>query len=526
MGSARLSPPPPPAGLPAGLSAGLSAGPLAGRPSRPLPNPAEDTRIPALLAAMRILLHVSVAGLLVIGLVRSLTPAVRAGDHGLIWQIGLLAAVFAAIYLAGTVVEKRRSEGHNRDRTEGHNRDRTEGAAAGRIVVRGQFLWLAAVTLTWLGLMAVHLDFAWLVFPLFFLHLHTVGARSVLLAVTLVVALTAVVLVGFWWHEGTLGIGAVVGPVIGAVVAVAMSAAYSLFYAEARTQRRIAAQLQATRDDLARSERHAGAMRERERWAQDLHDTLAQGLASVVLLSRAAQEQQPAEPLAGQLRQIERSAVENLAQARALVEQRSPGAGLTAELAAVCRSTQDTARSAGAALTVELRGPEVMPDAGPVAGSGSGQTRSGPGGSGLGGSGAGGSGAGSGNPVMAAEAATIVLRVAQSALANVLQHAGAGRCVVSFAVHRDEVTLDVFDDGSGRGGRPEGFGIATMRDRAARAGGTLTVEDAFEPASDPPGPRGAGGRTGTVVALSLPRWGPRATESATEQTTEAGSRDG
>lgn len=475
---------------------------MAGRPSRPLPNPAEDTRIPALLAAMRLLLHVGVALLLVIGLVRSLSPAARAGDHGLIWQVCLLAAVFAAIYLAGTVAEKRRSEG---------------GSEGSRGVSRGEFLWLTAVTLTWLGLMAVHVDFAWLVFPLFFLHLHVVGAHSVPMAVTLVVALTVVVLLGFWWHQGTLGIGAVVGPVIGAVVAVAMSAAYSLFYAEARTQRRIAAQLQATRDDLARSERHAGTVRERERWAQDLHDTLAQGLASVVLLSRAAQEQQPAEPLAGQLRQIERSAVENLAQARALVEQRSPGAGLTEELAAVCRNTQATARSAGKPLTVELRGPETMPEAGPVtgSGSGSGQTRSVTGGPG-------GSGAGSGNPVMGAEAATIVLRVAQSALANVLQHAGASRCVVSFAVHRDEVTLDVFDDGTGRGDSPEGFGITTMRDRADRAGGTLTVEDAFEPSADPPGPRGADGRTGTVVALSLPRWAPRATESATAQTTEAG----
>ncbi|WP_413543002.1 sensor histidine kinase [Citricoccus nitrophenolicus] len=448
MGPARMSPPP---------------RPPAGRQERSLPSPAEDTHIPALLAAMRILLHVTVAGLLVIGLLRSLAPAARAGDHGQIWQIGGLAALFAAIYLAGTVVEKRRSD----------------QSAAGRIVVRGQFLWLAAVTLTWLGLMAVHVDFAWLAFPLFFLHLHVVGPRSVPVAITLVVALTAVVLLGFWWHEGTLGIGAVVGPVIGAVVAVAMSAAYSLFYAEARTQRRIAAELQATRDDLARSERHAGAMRERERWAQDLHDTLAQGLASVVLLSRAAQEQQLAEPLAGQLRQIERSAVQNLAQARALVEQRTPGAGLTAELAAICRSTQDTARSAGAALTVEFHGPED-------------------------------------SPALGAESSTAVLRVAQSALANVLQHSGATRCVVSVAVHRDEVTLDVFDDGAGRGESPEGFGIATMRDRAARAAGTLTVEDAGGQGADR---EGIGSHTGTVVALSLPRWPRRLSQ---EQDAETG----
>lgn len=441
---------------------------------------------------MRVILHVTVAGLLVIGLVRSLIPSVRAGEHGLVWQIVSLAAVFALIYLAGTVVEKRRSDrsslsdrsplGDRSDPAGGRAGAQAGGQSAlraeGQIVVRAQLAWLTAVTLTWLGLMAVHVDFAWLAFPLFFLHLHVVGPRSVPVAIALVILLTVTVILGFWWHEGRLGIGAVVGPVIGAVVAVAMSAAYSLFYAEARTQRRIAAELQATRDHLARSERHAGALRERERWAQDLHDTLAQGLASVVLLSRAAQEQHPAEPLAGQLQQIERSAVDNLAQARALVEQRGPGAGLTAELVAACRTTQDTARSAGSDLVVEFHGPDAG-RGGEVGEVGE-----------------------AGDPPMGAEAATAVLRVAQSALANVLQHARASRCVVTFAVHRDEVTLDVFDDGAGRGDRPEGFGITTMRQRANTAAGTLTVEDAFEP-------RSGHGATGTVVALSVPRWGGR-----------------
>lgn len=451
---------------------------------RPLSGSSEDTRIPALLGAMRVILHVTVAGLLVIGLVRSLIPSVRAGEHDLVWQIVSLAAVFALIYLAGTVVEKRRSDrsplGDRSDPAGGRAGAQAGGQSAlraeGQIVVRAQLAWLTAVTLTWLGLMAVHVDFAWLAFPLFFLHLHVVGPRSVPVAIALVVLLTVTVILGFWWHEGRLGIGAVVGPVIGAVVAVAMSAAYSLFYAEARTQRRIAAELQATRDHLARSERHAGALRERERWAQDLHDTLAQGLASVVLLSRAAQEQHPAEPLAGQLQQIERSAVDNLAQARALVEQRGPGAGLTAELVAACRTTQDTARSAGSDLVVEFHGPDA---------------------------GRGGEVGEAGDPPMGAETATAVLRVAQSALANVLQHARASRCVVTFAVHRDEVTLDVFDDGAGRGDRSEGFGITTMRQRANTAAGTLTVEDAFEP-------RSGDGATGTVVALSVPRWGGRA----------------
>ncbi|MCY1157879.1 MAG: sensor histidine kinase, partial [Citricoccus sp.] len=84
------------------------------------------------------------------------------------------------------------------------------------------------------------------------------------------------------------------------------------------------------------------------------------------------------------------------------------------------------------------------------------------------------------------------------ALSNVLLHSGAAHCVVTLAVHANLVTLDVYDDGRGRGGRPEGFGIRTMRDRADGLGGTLTVEDADE------GPGDAGTGRGTVVALALP----------------------
>lgn len=406
------------------------------------------TRIPELLGAMRLVLHVSVAVLLVLGLARSLAPALRSGDHAAAWVTGALAAVFAGLYLAGTAVERRRARAAG---WEG-----TDGGAAGP----GGPAWLALVTVAWLGLLAVHVDFAWLAFPLFFLHLHVVGRRSLPVALALVVVLALAVVAGFRWHRGTLDVGAVVGPVLGAAVAVALWTAYVLFLEEARAQRRTSEDLRATRDRLAASERQAGALAERERWARDLHDTLAQGLASVVLLSRAALEEDPGEPLASRLRQIERSAAENLVQARALVERGGPGEGLDAALAGACRAAERTARAAGSDLAVTLHGPAS-------------------------------------GPRLEEEVATAVLRVAQSALANVVLHARARRCVVTLAVHAGEVTLDVHDDGRGRGGRPEGFGIRAMRERAAALGGTLTVEDAH------PG-EGAAPGSGTVVALALP----------------------
>ncbi|MCY1157248.1 MAG: sensor histidine kinase, partial [Citricoccus sp.] len=367
--------------------------------------PPAGTRIPVLLRTMRVVLHVSVAVLLLIGLTRSLAPALRDGDHGSAWLTGLLAALFAAIYLAGTIVEKRRAEEADWE------------APDGGIVVRGRATWLVLVTVAWWGLLAVHVDFAWLVFPLFFLHLHVVGRRSMPAALVLVLLLTVSVLVGFLAHRGTLDVGSVVGPVLGAVVAVVMSAAYALFLEEARIQRRTSEDLRAAQDRLASSERQAGALAERERWARDLHDTLAQGLASVVLLSRAALDPDPGEPLSGQLRQIERSAAENLVQARALVEQRGAGDEVAAVLADACRAAQRTARAAGSGLTVTFHGPD--------------------------------DGAALGEDV-----ATAVLRVAQSALSNVLLHSGAAHCVVTLAVHANLVTLDVYDDGRGRGGRP------------------------------------------------------------------------
>ncbi|HRO30920.1 histidine kinase [Citricoccus sp.] len=411
--------------------------------------PPAGTRIPVLLRTMRVVLHVSVAVLLLIGLIRSLAPALRTGDHGAAWLTVLLAALFAAVYLAGTIVEKRRAARADWE------------AADGGIAGRGRATWLLLVTVAWWALLAVHVDFAWLVFPLFFLHLHLVGRRSRPGALVLVLLLTGSVLAGFLAHRGTLDVGSVVGPVLGAVVAVVMSAAYALFLEEARIQRRTSVELRAAQDRLAASERQAGALAERERWARDLHDTLAQGLASVVLLSRAALDRDPGGPLSGRLRQIERSAAENLVQVRALVEQRGAGDDLATVLADACRAVQGTARAAGSGLTVTFRGPED--------------------GAALGG-----------------DVATTVLRVAQSALSNVLLHSGAAHCVVTLAVHPRLVTLDVHDDGRGRGGNAEGFGIRTMRERAEGLGGTLTVEDADE------GPGGAVAGRGTVVALALP----------------------
>lgn len=110
--------------------------------------------------------------------------------------------------------------------------------------------------------------------------------------------------------------------------------------------------------------------------------------------------------------------------------------------------------------------------------------------------------------LLAAEQETQVALIAQEALANVARHAVATRARMALALTAaGEVQLCVEDDGQGlpamataAGGRggdagASHYGLAIMRERAARLGGTLDV-----------GPRGGGG---TRVQLTFPA--PRAT---------------
>ena len=70
-------------------------------------------------------------------------------------------------------------------------------------------------------------------------------------------------------------------------------------------------------------------------------------------------------------------------------------------------------------------------------------------------------------------------RIAAEALTNVLRHSAATRCRVSARVENSALLLTVLDDGSGLSGRAHtGVGLASMAERAAELGGTLTITSA------------------------------------------------
>ncbi|MFL5963224.1 MAG: sensor histidine kinase [Gaiellaceae bacterium] len=73
-------------------------------------------------------------------------------------------------------------------------------------------------------------------------------------------------------------------------------------------------------------------------------------------------------------------------------------------------------------------------------------------------------------------------RVVQEALTNALKHAGAASAVVTLRYGEHDLTVEVADEGHGRGVKPGGHGLIGMRERVGIFGGTFEA-----------GPREGGG---------------------------------
>jgi signal transduction histidine kinase len=227
---------------------------------------------------------------------------------------------------------------------------------------------------------------------------------------------------------------------------------------EADSRARTIDELRATQARLASVERDRGVQDERERISREIHDTLAQGFTSVVTLSRAAEAalaRGDADTVRERLALIERTAVDNLAEARLIVAELTPGHLQS-------RTLVEAMQRLGAAVSSETGlHTDVSVDGEPAP---------------LGG-----------------VAEVVLLRTAQEALSNVRRHADAARVAVELAYEPQRVVLTVTDDGRGFDPAADagGFGLDGVRARAAQVGGAVGLTSA-------PG-------AGTTLRLEVPR---------------------
>lgn len=204
---------------------------------------------------------------------------------------------------------------------------------------------------------------------------------------------------------------------------------------------------------LVRDALHSGMMNERRRLAHEIHDTLIQGFASIVMNLEAAEGSLGENPAANRhLDEARRTARESMDEARRMVWALRPEALEGASLSeAFSRLATRWSEANGVRAEVTVTGsPRRLPP----------------------------------------ETEVTLLRVAQEALANIRKHAAASRVVLTLSYMEDRVTLDAQDDGVGfgpgtsrngsdsvlNGNGLGGFGLRTMRERVEHNGGRLLVE--------------------------------------------------
>lgn len=337
-------------------------------------------------------------------------------------------------------------------------------AAHRRLGSTGRAVWVIALLVATVALMQVSPDFVWLAFPVW---MWVAQVTTLPVALTLTGASVAMVIVVLH-QQGQSSSAAVLGPIIGALVAVGLARGALRLEREGEEHRRLLARVlesqaeaAALSDELVRTQRDAAVLAERTRLAQDIHDTLAQGFSSILLLTRAAARESDPARVAGLLEQIQAAAAENLTESRRVVYALAPDDLTSGGLAApLTRMATELAGQLDADVTLD-----IDPDL----------------------------------PRLATATEVALLRAAQGALANVRRHSGASHLKISLARADGEVRLDVVDDGVGFD--PEsitdaeptlagGYGLRALRARLAELGGGLAVES--EPGQ------------GTALSVTLP----------------------
>ncbi|WP_026553563.1 sensor histidine kinase [Arthrobacter sp. H20] len=209
------------------------------------------------------------------------------------------------------------------------------------------------------------------------------------------------------------------------------------------------ADLEATRAELQRADQRQGAMAERERMSREIHDTLAQGFTSVVMLSEAALAQLRAAQwesgarldLGARLEAINATARENLQEARSLIASTGPSQLQGGDLLGALARLASAATASGCETSCTL--PEVL-------------------------------------PALTSNQQIAILRSAQEALTNVRRHASASQSQLELKHSGAELLLTIADDGNGFDPDQDtsGYGLKSISARLGEIAGTLRIASA------------------------------------------------
>ncbi len=195
---------------------------------------------------------------------------------------------------------------------------------------------------------------------------------------------------------------------------------------------------------LGQQTRDAATLRERNRLARDIHDTLAQGFLGVVLHLRAALTlTEPAgsgNVLQERIGNALTLAESSLAEARRSVRALKPPALDRLPLhAALLEAINNQCHGHG--IRVVFSAPEAA-------------------------------------PLLDDALQAMLLRICQEAAANVVKHANARTLAVSLSQEADDLRLEIADDGIGfqANAHAAGFGLHIMRERVSECDGTFTID--------------------------------------------------
>jgi signal transduction histidine kinase len=182
--------------------------------------------------------------------------------------------------------------------------------------------------------------------------------------------------------------------------------------------------------------------RERNRLARDLHDTLAHSLAGLVVQTEAIDTLIDSEPAAvrSELAKARSLAQAGLKEARqAIVDLRTNPVDDLGLARALERAANDFGDRTGVQIDLHIAEPAES---------------------------------------ISNDTGAQILRIAQEALNNIEQHAGAKHVSVSLSQQSDKLRLEITDDGRGFTDdevTDERFGLTGMRERAEMIGGELKV---------------------------------------------------